>query len=348
MASLPETPTFHFRHAGSHKPLAWPKYKTKECWALVMCLMQMRGKGAGALIVHNWWGGGALSFTREFQSRRSGQIDTALPGAPIIEAHAMGIVAKVLALMLAALLTLLPITGIIAVTRRVLPRRTGPLVLYADGHLSGFALSLAAQAQPEGATYSLQHGLYRSDDIGSFMMIRNFVSGQICLWEGFTRQNYIEVGTDPARLRVVGQYGFGHLAPAEDRRAGRVLLCPPYDETQIEIFRQLETHMPEGTETLWSLHPMLRSAHSDLAQAALNTVSPPPALAICGDSGVLMDALSRGIPVITVADRPLATAHLSEAEAQAADAVTLDRLSRLAHDSLAADRQRFGFDIPAG
>lgn len=337
-----DVPKFTFIHAGSDKPLAWIKYKLKECWTLVLCLLQLR-RHEGAVIVHNWHGGSGLKFTREFRDRRAAEVGPRLTEAPIVEAHAIAMPLRLLALGLAALLALLPVAWIVAVTRALLPRRIDPLVVYCDGHLSGFVLVLAASARGT-ATLTLHHGLYRNDDRGSVMGIRNFVADRICLWDGCTRQTFLDAGVAQERLLQVGEYGFGGLSQDGMRQADLALLCPPYNVRQIEIFKHLNAVLPGGIQTVWSLHPMLRADHPELTQVTVATVDPRPAVAICGDSGALMDALARNIPIITVSDRPLAAAHLTMQEARDARPGTLEKLIQRAGDSLAEDRRLFGFD----
>jgi hypothetical protein len=340
--TAPQTPKFKFIHAGSNKPLAWPKYKLKECWALVLCFLQLRGQ-EGAVVVHNWYSNDTLKFTHEFHGRRAAKVAPKLEEATIIEAHAIAKTLRFLAIGLATLLALFPVATIIAITRMLLPPKIKTLVIFCDGHLSGFALVLAARAQ--GAeTLTLHHGLYRSDDKGSIMGILNFVADRICLWDGSTRQAFLDAGVAQDRLLQVGEYGFGKLSSEAAQKANLALLCPPYNLRLLGIFKHLSSVLSEDIQTVWSLHPMLRADHKDLSQVTVATVAPRPSVVICGDSGALMDALARNIPVITIADRPLAVAHLTLNEAKTVDRTTLDGLWGLAQRSLKEDRLMFGFE----
>lgn len=335
-------PRFRFEHAGSHKPLAWPKYKLKECWTLVLCLMALRGQG-GAVIVHNWLGASARRFTEDFHARRAAKVDPDLCAAPVVAPQDAGRFMQMLAVPLALLLMLLPLRAIVAVTRALLRPDIGPLVVYCDAHLSGWALVLAARRR--GArTITLHHGLYRSDDIGSRMGVNNFVADHICLWDRATRQVFVAAGVAPERLLQTGEYGFAQGTPQPGAQTGRILLCPPYDAQLIAVFRDLGAQLPAASETFWSLHPMLRAAHGDLNQVELRKLSPAPSVAICGDSGVLMDALACGIPILTIADRPLAAVNLTLAQAAEIDTRRLCDCIAAARASFAADRMRFGFD----
>lgn len=336
-------PTFIFEHAGSHKALAWPKYKLKECWTLVLCILALRGQ-SGAVIVHNWRGEAARKFTREFRDRRAAKADPHFGDAPIIESHAPGALVLLLTLVPAVILMLLPVRSIVRAAEALVPKKIGPLVVYCDGHLSGFALVLAARARGK-LTMTLHHGLYRSDDRGSLMGIRNFVSDRICLWDQLTMQAFLDAGFDKARLLHTGEYGFGGLDRAEPSKPDRIILCPPYNLNQFSVFKKFERLLPDKTEILWSLHPILRADHGNLPQAVMVTVTPKPAFAICGDSGVLMEALARNIPVITIADRPLTSAHLPFFDVENVDAAALSKLMDRARKGLASDRARFGFDI---
>jgi len=93
---------------------------------------------------------------------------------------------------------------------------------------------------------------------------------------------------------------------------------------------------------------MLRADHPDLSQARVVAIDPRPAVAICGDSGVVMDALARDIPIITVSDRPLATTHLTLKAATSVDAATFGILIRQAHENLVNDQRAFGFAQMSG
>ena len=339
-------PGFTFLHAGSDKPFAWPRYKLKECWTLALCLLKL-SKVDGPVIVHNWWNDGALKFTHEFKERRAAQVDPRLTDAPIIRPHGATTFTRALALAPALLLALLPMRTLLALVRMCMRDSIGPLVVYCDGHLSGFLLVLAARAKG-ATTLTLHHGLYRPDDKGSVMGIRNFVSDYICLWDGHTKRSFEEVGVDADRLLQVGEYGFGNLKANGETKKKLAMLCPPYDVRQIGLFRHVETLLQGDFQTKWSLHPMLRADHPDLSQAKVAAIDPRPAVAICGDSGVVMDALARGIPIITVSDRPLATTHLTPKAATGVDAATIGTLIRQAHENLANDQRAFGFVQKSG
>lgn len=338
-----EIPKFNFLHAGSNKPLAWPKYKLKECWTLILCLLQLP-RQESALIVHNWYGGTALKFTRDFRDRRAPKANSQLQEARIIEAHALAQPLRFLALGLAVFLALLPVAGIVTITRMLLPAQLKTLVVYCDGHLSGFALVLAARARGS-QTLTLHHGLYRNDDQGSIMGIRNFVADRICLWDVCTRQSFVDAGVAQERLLQVGEYGFDGLSSTEEQQTDLALLCPPYDAHQFEVFKHLNSVLPTGIQAVWSLHPMLRAEYRDLPQVTVAAADPRPSVAICGDSGALMDALARHIPIVTVADRQLSGAHLTLQEAKTVDQATLKAVIDRAGKSLAADREFFGFDL---
>lgn len=271
-------------------------------------------------------------------------MDPKLAKAPILLAHDQSVLLRALALTVALALTFLPVAAIVVLARGFLPRHLGPLVVYCDAHLSGFVLVLAARDRGE-MSYTLHHGLYRGDDRGSIMGLRNFVSDRICLWDDFTLEAFARTGSSPERLLKVGEYGFGKLSSKGACKDGLVLMAPPYDAAQLALFRQLETVLPDGTQTLWSLHPILRSDHPELPQATIAMTDPKPSVAICGDSGAIMDALSREVPILTVAERPLGRAHLSHLAASTIGPGQLAVLLTIARDGLNDDRMRFGFDV---
>lgn len=338
-----EDGTFFFTDPNRPGQSAWLRYKLKECWTLVLSLVRLRGQ-EGPVVLHNWWGGRALGFSHEFLESRAALADPRLAGAGLVEAQAGSGKARLWALVPAAFLMLLPVAWLVGLARLALPRGLGPLVVYCDGHLSGFVLVRAARGRGI-ATATLHHGLYRADDPGSIMGIRNFTADRIYLWDACTEESFRMAGTDPARLFRTGQYGFGALTPDGAQDPDCVILCPPYDARWLGLFDRLAGLLPG--RTLWSLHPLLREAHADRDQAPVATASPRPGLAICGDSGAVMDALARGLPTITVAERPLTRAHLTPAEADGIDAPALTALATEARAALAEDRERFGFDDTA-
>jgi hypothetical protein len=342
MVDRPAEPPFFYNVEGRSAALSWARYKLKECWTLTLCLAKLRGR-RGPCIAHNWWMGRQIRFSREFLARRAAQMDPQLAAAGLVEPHDTPTVPRLLALGPALLLALLPVHWIIAFVAALSRKDGAPLVIYCDGHLSGFALALAARRNGS-ATATLHHGLYRLDDPGSLMGIRNFVSDRICLWDQRTEQAFLAAGIAPERLARVGEYGFGALSADGPAEAGLVILAPPYDARQLPLFRQLENALPGNGRAVWSLHPALRADHPELAVTSVAAATPRPALAICGDSGALMDALARGIPVVSVSDRPLATAHLALGQAAAIDTAALLRLMDRAKASLARDRAVFGFD----
>lgn len=341
-ADHPMERDFFFNLGGSRPALTWARYKLKECWTLTLCVAKQRHR-LGPYVAHNWFAGRQIRFSREFLARRAVAVDPRLAAAGLVEPHVTPIVLRLLALVPAALLALLPVPWIIACVAALSRKDGEPLVVYCDGHLSGFALALAARRNGS-ATCTLHHGLYRMDDPGSLMGIRNFVSDRICLWDRCTEKAFLAAGFAPERLTLVGEYGFGALSADGPVDEGLAILCPPYDARQLPLFRHLLTVLPQGLRAVWSLHPSLRAGHPELALTSVAEARPRPGLAICGDSGALMDALARGIPVVTISDRPLATAHLTLEQAAAVDTETLIKLAQLAKASLESDRACFGFD----
>lgn len=309
---------------------------------LALCLVLLRGK-SGKLILHNW-STSHLRFTEEFRELRAYQIDPKLRDADILVPHRLSAVARCLAVFPALAFFLLSLRRVVRLVGRLIPDDVEVLVTFCDAHLAGFVTSLAAKGV-HAKTYTLHHGLYRADDKGSTMGVRNMVSDQILLWDRATLSEFELAGYEGDRLRIVGQYGFSDPDPNGVHDENLILLCPPYDPGKVTIFEGLQRLFPEATDTRWSLHPRLRPLYPAFKQAPLLTTTPKSKLAICGDSGVLMDALARSIPIITVSERRLGSAHLTYEQVSEVDSAALQKLTQLAIESLPEDRANFGFDL---
>lgn len=307
---------------------------------LVLCLLALRGK-SGPQVLHNW-APSTMRFTQGFNNSRAGRDGLPVKTTEILEPYALAIGLKALSAIPAMLLVVLPTNWIVYIVRWLVPSRISSLVLYCDAHLAGFAITLAMRRRG-AATYTLHHGLYRTSDRGSVMGVRNMVSDQILLWDEVTCQEFEKAGFESDRLRIVGQYGFSDTTPDTACDDQLILICPPYDSAVVARFKALEQLLPGNVEARWSLHPMLRAAYSDYPLGSLATSAPRPKLAVCGDSGVLMEALGRHIPIITVSERPLSAAHLTYDEVDSASEAVLTGLIDLATESLPLDRAKFGF-----
>lgn len=152
------------------------------------------------------------------------------------------------------------------------------------------------------------------------------------------REHYVEVS---GHCKVAGPSD----VPADP---SSIALCPPYAAADVALFESIANALPSGLNAVFSLHPLLRKQFAALSPRPISGMSPPPAAAICGDSGAIMDCLARGIPVVTVAERQLATAHIAPAEAAAAGSDTWARLIEMAQRNLDTDRLSFGFSDRGG
>lgn len=307
---------------------------------LVLCLVALRGR-SGPQVLHNW-STSSRRFTDDFAARLAGDVRPSLGGPGIVMPAELTSTIKLLAVVPATVLFLLPLRLIMAITRAMTPSQVDSIVLYCDAHLAGFAISLAMKTKGT-ETLTLQHGLYRSDDRGSRMDIRNFVSDRILLWDRATCDQFRAAGCESSRLQIVGQYGFADPTPCGPIDHQLVLLCPPYQSENIAHFGHIDDRLPKSFTTKWSLHPMRRQSYPEHEQAVLATVSPKPKLAICGDSGVLMEALARSIPVITVSERVLAKAHLTYDQVSSLGPADIELLFQRAINNLKADQEAFGF-----
>lgn len=337
-------PPFLYVHAGTPGLLDRIRYKLKECWLLVLVLIPLALRGRGTTVVHNSVRTNTR-FTDDFIARRAEALD--LTPDFRIDAFQGGILRHGLGAMLAAMLALVPRPMLLRLVRWVLRRRAGDLktvVLFFDAHLSGFLLALSLRDLGV-RVLTLQHGLYLRDDRGSMMGIRNFVSDGVLLWNEVSAEEYRRAEHADERLILSGQYGFSHLGGTEALPpSDRVALCPPYSPKDVPLFQTIAGHLPPRVSAVFSLHPLLRSAFAALDPQPISEMAPPPRAAICGDSGAIMDCLARRIPVVTVAERTLASAHLTPHEAQSASPDDWQRLIETARSNLEADRVAFGFD----
>ena len=334
---------FFFGHAGKATALSWFRYKAKECWFLARSVCQVAETDSAALILHNSVAS-KTKISEDFVATRAANLDLADARYATI-AENCGRPAALQAAFALALL-LLPVRVMTAWVQAILARRPalpGTVVVFCDSHLAGVVL-VGALKNLGVKTATLQHGLYRADDIGSRMAFENFVADRILLWDAFTKQEFLDFGLPEARLRVCGQYGFSHLiARRETAQAGNaVTLCPPYDQARVPFFLDLAKAMRPGVEIRYSLHPILRKSYPDLRAGSLAAMTPRPSVAVCGDGGVIMDSLACGIPVISVGPRRLAGAHLF-ADAPAPSRQDWDALVETAKASFNEDLRHFGF-----
>jgi hypothetical protein len=334
---------FFFKHAGKATALAWFRYKAKECWFLARSVCHVAETGTTSLILHNSVAS-KLRITKDF-------VETRTAGLGLADAQFATIAAPcsrptALQAALAVALLLLPVRVMKAWVQAILARRPalpGTVVVFCDAHLAGFVLVEALRALGVN-TATLQHGLYRTDDIGSRMAFENFVADRILLWDAFTKQAFLDFGLPETRLQVCGQYGFSHLLKRREtaQAENSVAICPPYDKARVPFFLNLAKATPPGGEIRYSLHPILRRAYPDLQPEPLTAMTPRPSVSVCGDGGVIMDSLACGIPVISVGPRRLAGAHLF-ADAPVPTAQEWDALVEIARASFKKDLRLFGF-----
>lgn len=334
-------PKFSFEHVHSHKKGRWVRYKFKECWTLVLCLIALRGR-TGAVVIHNWWSNETLRFTREFSEKNNAEIEPPLLQASILEPHSASRIRRLLAAIFASLLCALPINWLAVLTRLAMPKGVKTIIVYCDGHLSGFLLALAASAN-SCFTGTLQHGLYRYDDVGSRMIVKNFVSDRMYVWDEPTQKVFLDAGYESKRLMRVGEYGFEKGRAAIFEEGNLAIICPPYQLEALPTFKNIESILARRIQTLWSLHPLVRRSFPTSKIFDWDKITILPTFAICGDSGVIMEALARNIPVIAINDRNLCSVNLSFQEANYVDCDQLNILIYRAIDSINADRAKFGF-----
>ena len=331
-------PEFTYVPAGRGGWPGWMRFKLKECWIVIRLLLARWPARAQAIALHNSSKG--VHFTTAFLDRKAACVEPRLERASLV-CPVSGVV-SVLALAGALLLALLPIRGICWFVAMAL-RPRDMAVIYCDAQLSGFAFAIAYQRKGT-PTATLHHGLYRHDDPVSMVGIANFVSDRAYLWNEVTREAFLAGGVEDARLSVVGQYGWEQDGTGEaPPDPGRVHLCPPFDEAQLPLYQRISAVLQPDWRTGFSLHPLLRGRHAGMQPQAVGDLDPAPVAAICGDSGAIMDCLSRGVPVVTIGRRVLAKTHLTRETATAMSAHDWVEAFRRAAQCLASDRARFGF-----
>lgn len=339
-------PPFTYVHAGRGGWADGVRYRLKECWILLLVLVPLALRGHGTVMVHN-----SITrnrrFTDDFIARRAGPAGVA-PDM-VLDAFGRALWWRGLAALLAVPLAALPRGALVALARTFLAgraRRLDEVVQFFDAHLSGFVLALALKRLGV-RTATLQHGLYLASDRGSMMGLRNFVSDRVFLWDPFTEAEFRTAGHDPARLIRTGQYGFCDRAVGRAQGSTRIALCPSYHPEDVALFRTIAAGLPGDSDLVFSLHPLLRTRFKDLAPVPIAEMT-VPRVAICGDSGAILDCLSRGIPVITVAERALTEVHLGPAEAETLSPAGWARLLEAAPTALQRDRVTFGFAASDG
>lgn len=336
---------FVYAHAGRTGPLAWLRYKAKESWYLARALCLLGQSDAQISVLHNSVAS-KLQITQEFLSLYAE--DLGLHSARLLVVPGTCGRSGVMSMLTALIFFVLPLAAILRLTRARLSAavtRVETVVIFFDGHLSGYVLARALK-ELGIKTATLQHGLYRNDDVGSRMALANFSSDTIYLWEAFTRDEFIRNGAATERLHVCGQYGFSHLAArkGDPQSAKLVALCPPYDRDRISDFVDLAASLTPAYETRFSLHPILTTSFPDLRSERLATMSPRPDVSICGDSAVILDSLSCGIPVISVGPRALAHTHLSFTDPRPTES-DWEGLVRNAKAAYSDDLRTFGFQL---
>lgn len=336
---------FVFAHAGRTDPLAWLRYKAKESWYLARALCLLGQSDARVAVLHNSVAS-KLQITREFVSLHAE--DLGLHGARVLVVPGTCGRSGVMSVLTALVFFVLPLAAMQRLTHALLAAAVTEVettVIFFDGHLSGYILARALKDLGV-KTATLQHGLYRHDDVGSRMALLNFSSDTIYLWEAITRDEFIRTGTAPERLHVCGQYGFLHLTARKDdpQSTKLIALCPPYDRDRISYFVDLAASLSPACETRFSLHPILATAFPDLRSERLATMSPRPDASICGDSAVILDSLSCGIPVISVGPRALAHTHLFFTNARPTES-EWEGLVRKAKAAYGDDLKTFGFPL---
>ena len=334
---------FVYAHAGRTDRLAWLRYKAKESWYLARTLCLLGQTDARVAVIHNSVSS-KLQITREFLSLRAEGLG--LHGARLLVIPGTCGLSGLKSVLTALFFFVLPLETIQRLTHARLAAavtRVETVVIFFDGHLSGYILARALRDLGI-KTATLQHGLYRNDDVGSRMALANFSSDTVYLWEALTREEFIKSGVAAARLRVCGQYGFLHLAArkSDPQSAKLVALCPRYDKDQIRDFADFSALLSPARETCFSLHPILGRAFPDLRSKRLVTMSPRPEVSICGDSAVILDSLSCGIPVISVGPRALAHVHLFHTDPRPTES-EWESLVLTAKAAYSDDLKTFGF-----
>jgi len=220
----------------------------------------------------------------------------------------------------------------------------GELVIFCDGHLSGFILSNACIGLNK-RSYTLCHALYRGDDNGSKMMINNCTS-TIYISDEYTAKEFQKLGKGSFVSRCSN---YMTDVNARDLAAPRktILICPPYclqsTEAWVSVVRKMEK--TTGYQFIFSLHPRNKKMFPDEKVVSLVDLDFRPDFAICGDSSVIIDCLSFNIPIVTVGLRPLSKVHIEQNHLSFLYGNELRNLSRRAEESLAHDR--LSYSIPS-
>jgi len=322
------------------------KYRLKECWTLVLLwFLPWHTENYQPVILHNslakpWH----FKLTQNFVESKTGRDSIGGRRASIVSVLDAGIFIRFLSACIAIPIMLLPNSVLMAISRVIMSYRlnkyTPPIIiLFCDAHLSGFILVLALKSL-DCATATLQHGLYRRDDKGSTMAFKNFVADRILLWDCITAKEFSACGY-AGRSEVVGQYKVKSQDQRFTMKQDLVFFCPPYDERLLEYFLVLAKRLGQKFDVLMSVHPLLRHRVHLKVQSIVG-VKQLPSVSICGDSGVIIDCLAMGVPVISVGERSLCACHLEPNMLPALSVNDFNRLRKCAADNLMDDSKRFG------
>jgi len=342
---------FHYQdHKRTHERLMPKlKYRLKESWIIAILFSRRwtADRKQLTLLLNVFEKSSMEEIAESFALQRRCRAAVGAQSIAIVSSVRASTARKLLTLPLAILFTLLPYRAVIALAA-VLARLKGPrdsIGVFCDSHLSGF-LMVHALRRIGVRNWSLQHGLYRADDLGSEMAFANQCSDQLFIWDEPTEAVFRRMDKAGA-VRRVGQYKYAIDNIDQDRpRAGCLIgLCPPYDETKLAIFTAIERELTLKYDVIYSLHPSLRHLVGQSKVAQVAAWPEKPVAVISGDSGVILDCLARNIPVITISDRKLASTGRSYEQLRNGDE-DWPALIRDATRALEADRLRFGFLEP--
>lgn len=318
-------------------------YRLKECWSFSILIFFPWKRSGDVLVVHNYCSKYQLqSITDNFVQLlelRNDEVST-------ISVLGVTRMRRIIGFICSPVVFLLPNEVLVELAKLKLRRdfrRGSPteVVLFCDSHLAGWAFGSAVSALnvPLG---TLQHGLYRRNDAGSKMAFQNFISDKIYLWDWATYEEFECLGYKD-RLQVVGQYKHPNLASKKYMEVDNslVIICPPYDKASLVFFIGLSEVLQNWVNVKFSLHPKLARS-SGLESCNLSSMDAIPRLAVCGDSGVIVDCLVLGIPVVSVGVRRLCSQHLDIENIKNISKEAFRRIQEDASLNLDIDQKRFG------
>lgn len=340
---------FTYEHAGKISLSKWYIYKSKELWILLYSLLSVILSRHDVIVIHNTEINKKY-FVEDFMDKYGYNIYNKVGSIKVICANPDLSIIKIIIIPIAFMLTFMPVRILVRLVCYLIKskRQIKECLIYCDAHLSGYIMLLAMK-ELNIHTATLQHGLYRGDDKGSIMALKNFVADIIYMWDDITKNEYLKYGYEECRLIKIGQYGFfeSDINASWEKKDDRcyMLFCPSYSEKDVDLFVDLANNVTNIKSKKFSIHPILRDRYDYLDIVDIKKIKSKPIVAVCGDSGVIMECLGRSIPIITISKRNMSSVNVQKNIINTINGDNLLNLINKAQKAIKEDRLKYGFKI---